>query len=273
MKTPDKKNKNPNLIWIDKPSVSENGTKNSLQVAYKVLSMLTDDFNLTISDICNIFSCERKWVENNIKPNVKHIFLNSPFRIFLKKTALLNNIEIDEISLKDYYYFSRKDFYLWLRKNIKIYRQTIVIDLMKFSNNISKFESIKTSYLCELNKDNSSIQKHYLKLKFKADISETLTEKGKELFEEVNPAKRNCEFIDVTNTEEIPNSLISIKDLKGISQYSNELIYRNLYSHGALKYIIADSLVRYDADYISKSIPRTSNYLITIPYSLYIKSQ
>lgn len=40
------------------------------------------------------------------------------------------------------------------------------------------------------------------------------------------------------------------------------MIYRSLYVYGALKYVIANSLVRYDADYINKSIPPTSEHLI-----------
>ncbi|AQM58582.1 hypothetical protein [Clostridium baratii] len=267
----DRKSKNPNLVWIDKPSKSENGPKNSLKVAFKILNMIDDDFNLTISDLCSIFNCERKWVENNIKPNVKHIFLNQKIRIFLRKIILEKNIDTNNM-LKDYYFFSRRDLALWLKKNTKIYRQTIVIDLVDFSNNPGNFKLLKQHYINDLENTTSLIQKLALKNKFNNDILDLLTETGIELFNEVKPNNRNCELIDVTNTEDIPSSLVSVKHLRNLSGQSNEMIYRSLYAHGALKYVIADSLVRYDADYISKSIPPTSEHLITIPYSLYIKN-
>lgn len=92
---------------------------------------------------------------------------------------------------------------------------------------------------------------------------------GKELLDNiVILTERKALPIDVTENEELPDEFITIKELKG--DKSLELVYRSLYHHGAFKYTIANSLVRYDENYI-KSRFNGKDQIITVPYSLYLK--
>ena len=68
----------------------------------------------------------------------------------------------------------------------------------------------------------------------------------------------------------MPDKLVSIKILSGDS--SLEIIYRELFRRGAIKYTIANSLVRYAEDFNNISYKLSDNpYVITIPYEIYLK--
>lgn len=256
-----------NLVYIEKKS----DDTSSLTVAFNVLRMYENDFNLTISDIANILQCERQWVVKYVKDNVKHIFLNDIYRSFLMSIDTEHDICSKRVYLKDYYYFSRKDFYKWLKKNTVATKQTQRIDINLYSKDLKEFDRITKEYGIAIKEAKTSIARGVARAKYENNINNTLTEEGKEIYSYRLGATNRSKIKEVKLKKfEIPDKLISIKNLKG--NFSLEIIYRELFGRGEIKYTIANSLVRYDENFNNISYKITNNpYIITIPYEIYLK--
>lgn len=254
------KDKN-NLVWINNEDI------HIKDMVCLIWEMYDDDFNLTIEEMCNILLCERRWVVDNIKNNVKHIFLNQFIRKCMKAYG-----ERDISFLKDYYFFSRSDFNRWLKENTIIERQTISIDLGEYSTSPTDLKIILSSYDNALSKCKTKLDRGIVNIQYYAKINENLTSDGKRLFSyRANEYKRNAEYIEIH--EPIPKRFTSLKHLK-IHYGNNELIYRKLYKHGAIRYTIRNSksdsksgLVRYDYNCFKTN---GGIYNITVPYDIFL---
>lgn len=256
-----RKENDPKLVWIEPPKDDET----YLDVALNTLGML-NEFHLSISDMAKVLKCDRQWILKHVKDNVEHIFLNKDFRKFLKIIATQRQINL-ESNLKDYYYFSERDFYKWIKNNTFITRQTIRINILNYCLDVEKFlrEQKINNELIE--KAQSFHEVNYLTIRRDEILLSTLNEEGKKLFNSrVNNTHRKEEFIDVTDLEELPKEFISIKEIKNLIDKSYEIVYRELYSYGALKYTIDNSLVRYDSNYSIGFKSNKNEVYITIPY-------
>lgn len=256
-----------NLVYIEK----ESDDTSSLTVAFNVLRMYENDFNLTISDIADILQCERQWVVKNVRDNVKHIFLNDIYRSFLMNVNAQHSICSERIYLKDYYYFSRKDFYKWLKENTIATKQTQVIDINLYSKDLKEFDRITKEYAEAMKEAKTSIGMGVARMQYEDNIKNTLSNEGKDIYSHRLGVTNRSKVKGVKLKKfEIPEKLISIKNLKGDS--SLEIVYRELFRRGEIKYTIANSLVRYDED--SNNIPyelSDNPHVITIPYDIYLK--
>lgn len=246
-----------NIVWIESPK--EDG-KSSVQVAMDLWNMYEDDFNLTISDICKILLCDRNWVMKYVMGNVKYIFIGNTMRIFMKK------INSTREMLKDYYYFSRSDFYRWLKENTKMERQSIVIDIMDYAYDKKSFSALVDKYEHDKLNSKNMLELAAIIASFNGNIYSYLDGKGKELYslKQREDKRRGCTFILVN--EELPCKFISSKILKE-TYANNERVYRSLFSAGAIKYTICDSLVRFDSKY---NEIRRGKLDIIIPYKEYM---
>lgn len=254
-----------NLIWIEPITEGES----ALTTALRVLDMVKDDYNLSIREISEILLCDRQWVQMNIKDNVKHIFLNENYRKFL---TLINWEQDNEyVNLKDFYYFSREDFFKWLHKNTKVTRQTIRIDLINYTDYKDDFKKTVLDFKDEMRVDHIPPRKKAKIVKtYEDNILDMLNDVGKEFYKSrVIPTKRKIEAVKV-NAQELPEfaSLRELKKFYAGPRTNSELIYRNLFMFGALKYTIADSLIRYDNSY-NQTEDVEGGYIITIPYKLF----
>lgn len=266
------KNKNKedrNLVYIEKTDKEQS----FLKVALKVLSMYEEDYNLTISEITSILKCERQWVTKYVQDNVKHIFLNEQYRRLLIGVNKTHFIIKEKLVLKDYYYFSRSDFYRWLKENTVATKQTQRVDVNLYSNNISEFKLLKYKHIKDLNNSKNIISIATKILTYEDKIRDTLSPLGQEI------AIRKLGVLNRKDTSEvklknfnIPKNLTSIKELKNWYGKSLEIVYRDLYKYGAIKYTIAGSLVRYDEDFRVENYKVSDYpYIITIPYEYYLK--
>jgi len=257
-----------NLIYIEKTS----DDTSSLTVAFNVLRMYENDFNLTISDIANILQCDRQWVTKYVQENVKHIFLNDIYRSFLMGVNEEYSICSERIYLKDYYYFSKEDFYKWLKKNTTATKQTQVVDINLYSKDFKEFNRVTKEYAEAIKEAKTSIMLGAARITYEDNVKKTLSDKGKELFSWKLGVTNRGKVKEVKLREfDLPNNLISIKNMKGNN--SLELVYRTLFKNGVTKYTIAKSLVRYDKDYTLDCKLSESPYLITIPYEIYLKTK
>lgn len=260
-----------NLIWIDNKI-----DKNIRVVAFHIWDMYDSDYHLSISDICKILLCDRNWVVRNVQDNVKHIFLNQFIRQVMMEQCGREQM------LKDYYYFSETDFYRWLRENTIAERQTISIDVAKFSDNPFELKRLLISFDKKISECKSNIQKGLINIECYKTIHENLNSDGKKLLSaKVNPFKRDLKYVKVNET--LPKKFTSLKELKSnkISgkTINNEIIYRKLYLSGAIRYTISNKkkmketgqetkLVRYDS--MCLSIPE-GLYDIAVPYKVYLR--
>lgn len=256
-----------NLVYIEKKS----DDTSSLTVAFNVLRMYESDFNLTISEIANILQCERQWVVKYVQGNVKHIFLNDIYRSFLMSVNEEYDICSERIYLKDYYYFSKKDFYKWLKKNTIATKQTQAIDINLYSNNLQEFDRITKEYAIAMKEAKTSIAIGVARMKYEDNIRNTLSNEGKDIYSHRLGVINRSKVKGVKLKEfDLPDKLTSIKNLKDDS--SLEIVYRELFRRGAIKYTIANSLVRYDEDFNNISYKLSDNpHMITIPYEIYLK--
>ena len=261
-----------NMVWID-----NNMSENITDVAFHIWDMYDSDFHLSIADICNILLCDRRWVINNVKDNVKHIFLNNFIR-----TIMISQCERQQI-LKDYYYFSEKDFYKWLSQNIIAERQTINVDLGNYTNNPIELKRILISYEKALSNCRNNIEIGLINVEFYRKINNILDSNGKMLFlKRVSPYKRDLKHIKVSS--DIPKRFTSLKEIKENMRkdrpVNNEIVYRKLYMCGAVRYTIYNKklldkenketkLVRFDSSCFC--IP-DGLYNISVPYNDFLKT-
>ena len=255
------------LVYIEK----ESDDTSSLEVAFNVLRMYESDFNLTISDIANILQCERQWVVKNVRDNVKHIFLNDIYRSFLMSVNKEYAICSEMVYLKDYYYFSRKDFYKWLKENTVATKQTQRIDINLYSKDLKAFDKITKEFAEAMKEAKTSISMGIARMKYEDDIKNTLSDEGKDIYSHRLGVTNRGKVKGVKLKKfDLPDKLVSIKILSGDS--SLEIIYRELFRRGTIKYTIANSLVRYAEDFNNISYKLSDNpYVITIPYEIYLK--
>lgn len=261
-----------NLIYLEKETTEEDFTR----LALKILRMYDEDFNLTIKEISSILQCNRKWVERYVKDEVKHIFLNNRIRNILLEKNREYSVTYIEDNLKDYYYFSRKDFYNWLKNNTVATKQTQLIDINIYSNNILDFKKATEEYYDDMKGARNSLSIGMSKIEYEEKINETLSYYGKKFFSERLKETRRGK-VDSVRLEnfEIPQKLISVKNLKEYYKTNNdETIYRDLFKRGAIKYTIAGRLVRYDNNFWSEGQDyevSENPYIIIVPYKYYLE--
>ena len=258
-----------NLVYIEK----NNEDESSLTVAFKVLSMIEDDFNLTITEIASILKCERQWVTKYVQNDVKHIFLNDRYRAFLMNINREHNIVEEKLYLKDYYYFSRTDFFRWLKKNTVATKQTQRLDINIYSADISEFKRITDEYREVLRGAKSPITVGMAIITYEDKVKNTLTPIGQKIFNKRLGVTNRKEISEVRLKKfELPESLVSIKELKNLYGKSLEIVYRDLFRCEAIKYTIAGSLVRYDENFTMENYKHSDySYTITIPYEYYLR--
>ena len=257
-----KKKEDKNLVFIEKSSDEQS----SLTIGLRVISMYNSDFNLTIKEIGEILLCDRQWVVKYVKDNVKHIFLNETYRRFL---FLIGN-EYGELKsfLNDYYYFSRSDFYRWLKENTVVTRQTIMIDISTYCDDQQDYQIATKEYIKAKNEMEDSLGMLKINFQYYDKVYKLLNKTGKKYFENrVSVVERKANPV-VLNNVELPSKFTSIKILKADINKSLEIVYRDLYKYGALKYTIANSLVRYDDAFRLNCFSGEYPFIITIPYEI-----
>lgn len=253
----EKMKSNPNTIWIEPPSKE----RHPVSVANEIWYMYDDGFDLTISEMCDILLCNRNWIMEYVKDNVKHIFLSNHIRRFMR--SISND---REIILKDYYFFDRNDFYRWLRENTIAEKQSMVIDMYEYSNNKQVLDIIIREYKSKQHLANSMIELAAINAEYMTKIHGNLNPKGKELFSiRTSPVRRDGKFVEVDFLQ--PDRFASLKELRNI-YVNNERVYRSLYECGAIKYTICDSLVRFDYDYANKVSGKET---FVVPYERYLE--
>lgn len=253
----DKMKNNPNTIWIEPPSKE----RHPVEVANEIWSMYDTGFDLTISEMCDMLLCNRNWIMNYVKDNVKHIFLSNHMRRFMSSIS-----EDREVILKDYYFFDRNDFYRWLRENTVAEKQSMVIDMYDYSNDKRVLDLIVKEYRNKKYSSTHMLELASAKAEYITNVHGNLNNKGKTLFSlRSSSIKREGEFVEVDFSQ--PEKFTSLKELRCV-YVNNERVYRSLYECGAIKYTICDSLVRFDGDYTNV---KSGDGMFVVPYEKYLE--
>lgn len=237
----------PNLIWLD---LSEEDKTDRL---HALLHAILKQYTLTYPIIQKRLLCSRDWVTANILYNVPHIFINARTLAVLKTFAEKEGMISDNFSFPtSYYFFDEIEFTKWLRKNTTADRQTIIIDLSKYSpvpNYCQKCILLYNNY--EQSQENN---KKELLREYNDYVFSSLNEEGQNIYLRriQDIAKREGEWGSVPFFS-VPEDLVSQASMRDV--YPNrERFVRQLYKVGAVRYTISSSLVRYSKEEVFKEI-------------------
>lgn len=123
------------LIFIEPP----NKQRTAADVANEIFKLLQSEYVYTTSDLCELFLCDRQWVEQTIRPNVKHILITYYFRKYLLSSPSLSDHLRDMLN-KGFYFYSASDLQKFWRENAVAERKKKLIDLASYRNGCSVFE-------------------------------------------------------------------------------------------------------------------------------------
>lgn len=175
-----RRGEDPALKVIHNP---DNG--NAGEVARGIATLLEGDFALTTIEIAQLLSCDRRWVETHLKPEVEHIFLNQYFRRYILEK---NRDRIGERQQRNldhsYYFYSVSDLQRWWQENAAATRQTKLVDICSFVRPGVPYYSLlfKRDQCLEMMESPSPTIKAKAKAVLDEKVKASLTEEGYRLY-------------------------------------------------------------------------------------------
>ena len=164
-----------NLYSINPPS--EN--RSAQQVAKEIVDLYNGDFCLTLSKICRLFRCERKWAEEYILPNVKHIFVTHFFGQYISRTM---QTYLSPEGQNDFahrlYFLSKKSLTAFYRTQAVADQKTQLIDITLYRDPSAPYSKL----LAEKSRHASTRPSSAEKGKHLDTMSQLLTETGYALY-------------------------------------------------------------------------------------------
>lgn len=117
------------LYRIEQP----NKTRPPKVVGREIISLYRKDFHFTGAKLCRLFDCDRRWIENFIRPNVQHILVTYFFRQYIldQFKDSLDEQEFSDLA-NSYYFYSQKDLERFWRETAAAKQKTTVIDLSDY---------------------------------------------------------------------------------------------------------------------------------------------
>ena len=115
------------LVWVDPPD----DDRSSLVVGREILSLYRNEFTMTTHDICKLFRCERRWVHDLLRPEIKHICVSHFFGRFIVQQFSLDEHERDDFSYSSYFYSKHSLEEYWKTHAVPT-QKTKMIDLADY---------------------------------------------------------------------------------------------------------------------------------------------
>lgn len=193
----------------------------SLKKAETMYRCLEEEYTLRTEDICDLLLCNRKYIDDYIKPNVTNLFVNSKQMNWIVMTLNLGQSFVT--SHRSYYYFSKESFLRYLQNQMICTRQTIRLDLMDYMiEEVKEGSKIYEKVYDQIKEGEYKQAKEYLNPLGRRFYSNALSK--------VDSTKRNF-----TSMIEVKNK-IEIEDLPLMRAGSNkELFYRHAFVNGYIK--------------------------------------
>ena len=164
------------LYRIDSP----NEDHPPLEVGRQILKLYRSDYSLTITKICQMFCCERSWVEHFMIPEVQHIFVTHFFGAYIANT-LRHEMSPQEVSD-----FSHKMYFLSKSSLVKYYRLAAFADQKTQMVDITLYRDQSVTYTDLLRERDRHASVHgggkTERYKHLANMRDLLTDKGFDLY-------------------------------------------------------------------------------------------
>lgn len=187
-----------------------------LKKAEEMRHCLEEEYTLTTEAICDLLQCNRKYIDDYIKPNVANVFIHAKQMSWIASILNLDPSFVNEH--RSYYYFKKDSFMRYLQRVMICTRQTIRLDLMDY---------MKKGTSSEL------VLKHIKNKEFEQAI------------EYLNPmGRRFYSYALLSSTERKLTSAIKVENpiqfedlplLRASSSRNNERFYRQAFVDGYIK--------------------------------------
>lgn len=115
------------LFWIEPP----NEQRSALVVGREILSLYRQDYQLTTWDLCRLLRCERRWVQDTLRPGIRHICVSHYFRQYLVEQFSLEEEEQEAFRYASYFY-SRESAEAYWKTHGTATQKTRMIDLADY---------------------------------------------------------------------------------------------------------------------------------------------
>ncbi len=210
------------------------------EIAFSYLIRIEDDFNMTIGEMANYLSCSYDYVQKNIAPYIRHVYINAVANRALVKyggkskyTHLFTKRKL----------FSRNDFQDFLLKE-----SVLLVDRNKYCvSELSEAASKKLKIIAENQEKKTTTIEAFQKI---------ATKKVKDLYSKIELQDKKVKTVVVS---EMPVKLYSLKDfLEGIKDLNLQFrykatVYQYLQAKGIPK-IKVQSLVRYRREDLEENV-------------------
>ena len=115
------------LTRIDPPDA----VRSPLMVAAEAVHLLRSEYCYTTAALCDLFLCDRQWIDKTFRPEVRHIFLNRFFRQYILEHVSLTDREKATL-MQGFYFYSRPALQDYWRNHVAAERKTRLIDLADY---------------------------------------------------------------------------------------------------------------------------------------------
>lgn len=108
-------------------------TRSPQDVGREIISLYRKEFSFTGAKLCRLFDCDRAWVANFLRPNVRHIRITVYFRRYILDTfhESLSESEREDFA-SAYYFYSASDLTRFWHEAAAAKRKKALIDLATY---------------------------------------------------------------------------------------------------------------------------------------------
>lgn len=116
------------LILIDPPDKE----RPPLLVAEEIIHLIRSDFFFTTHSLSKLLLCDRQWIEQTVRPAVKHIYITHYFRNYILEQSPSLSEKEKELIGSGFYFYSASDLRQFWKENAKAERKRKMIDLAQY---------------------------------------------------------------------------------------------------------------------------------------------
>lgn len=170
------------LLTVDPPSED----RNSQQVAEELIQLIRHEYKYNTAMLCKLLHCERQWIDRNIRPNVRHIFVTYFFRQYIVSNfpELFLADETEKL-MHGYYFYSEQDLLAYYSANAFAERKTVIADLAQYRRPTVSIQTLRDEY--ELHSRMNPCRKE--KERHLEKLASLISEEGLRVYEESSGKK------------------------------------------------------------------------------------
>lgn len=116
-------------------------------VAEEIIHLIRHTFRFNTAMLCRLFHCDRQWIDQNIRPEVRHIFVTYFFRQYMVETYpdLFQEGEADRL-MHGFYFYSEESLNDYWNAHAYAERKTVVVDLALYRRPYISADALRQEY-------------------------------------------------------------------------------------------------------------------------------